>query len=308
MQKQTLGPEREVAHRGAPGPGDDGREARLDAEARRCVPRAAGGGDGDGAGAAREGEGRGQPEVEQGAEGQRPSRRAARRHHDRAGQPEVVYVPTYDPAVVYGPWRYPATRRTTTTRPLLPGRGVLVRRRVVVGRGDLGRLQLGRRRRPHQPPQLQQLQPQQHLDDSNWRHNVDHRKGVAYRDQATARSSTATSAATPSRASSSAVAPSGTAATQRGDLGRGAGADGREPGSGWRTARRTGGRSRGSRRHFARLQRRQHSGFEGVGNRRHDARLQQPRQRQPREHGRLVGEASRGRRAAAAARGGGGRR
>ena len=53
LQTADVGPEREVA-RGVPaGADDDEREARLDAEARRRVPRAAEGRDGDRAGAAR---------------------------------------------------------------------------------------------------------------------------------------------------------------------------------------------------------------------------------------------------------------
>ncbi len=66
-----LGRERQVARRISAGPGDDGREARLDAEARRRLPGATERSDGRRAATARQGEGRGEPGEHKGAEGQR---------------------------------------------------------------------------------------------------------------------------------------------------------------------------------------------------------------------------------------------
>ena len=77
--------------------------------------------------------------------------------------PEVIYVPTYSPTVVYGGWSYPTYYYPPMYYPPPYGYGAMaftVGRDV--GRGDLGRLQLGlgrqRRRHRHQPPE--QLQPQ----------------------------------------------------------------------------------------------------------------------------------------------------
>ena len=82
--------------------------------------------------------------------------------------PQVVYVPTYNPTVVYGAWPYPAYPPPY----LLPARircghrAALVRRRSRSGLRALGRLQLGRRvreqQREHQYQQLQQLQQDEH--------------------------------------------------------------------------------------------------------------------------------------------------
>ncbi len=78
--------------------------------------------------------------------------------------PQVVYVPTYNPTVVYGTWPYPAYPPYYYYPPYYaPGSGVFLihgRRR---GRfGALGQLQLGSRRRRHQRQQLQQLQQNGH--------------------------------------------------------------------------------------------------------------------------------------------------
>ncbi len=78
--------------------------------------------------------------------------------------PQVVYVPAYDPSIVYGTWPYPAYPPY-----YYPSRRVLLSRRsagerhcvrcigvaAVIG-GALGQLQLGRRQRQHQRGALQQ--------------------------------------------------------------------------------------------------------------------------------------------------------
>ena len=77
---------------------------------------------------------------------------------------DVVYVPTYNPTVVYGPWPYPAyPPYYLLPAGLRAGRGaVLVRRRARRGLRAVGQLQLGRRQREHQRQQVQQLQQDQH--------------------------------------------------------------------------------------------------------------------------------------------------
>ena len=77
----AMGPERHRAHAFPVGARDDGREARLDAKARRCLPRAAGAGDGHGAGPACACAGGGQSHEQRAADGCR----AGARHRDRAG-------------------------------------------------------------------------------------------------------------------------------------------------------------------------------------------------------------------------------
>ena len=124
-----------------------------------------------------------QPEVEradQGVDAGAPSRRRRRRPTVvqqaapppqviviEPAQPSVVYVPAYNPAVVYGAWPYPAYppyyyppppgywfSRTDRHRHRLGHRHRRVER-------ALGRLQLGPRRRQHQRQPLQQHQHQQ---------------------------------------------------------------------------------------------------------------------------------------------------
>ena len=75
--------------------------------------------------------------------------------------PQVVYVPTYNPTVVYGAWPYPAYP------PLLLPAGLCSADVVAFlrcgrgrGLGAMGRLQLGARKRRHQREPLQQLQPE----------------------------------------------------------------------------------------------------------------------------------------------------
>jgi hypothetical protein len=116
--RRGLGPEREVARRGARRPGAAQRQARLDAGARRRLHRAAGGGARDGgAGAARGAPRRaGKLESYEDQNGRRQARGSTQTIVIESAQPDVIYVPVYDTTVVYGYWPYPAIRRTRTTR------------------------------------------------------------------------------------------------------------------------------------------------------------------------------------------------
>ena len=109
-QGQGLGRQREVAGRLPADAGDDEQQPRLDPEARRRDDRPA------------EGRGRFHPApARQGGGGRQPQDDAAAEGHDadrrrRSGSaiviepanPEVIYVPYYNPTWAYGPWPYPA--------------------------------------------------------------------------------------------------------------------------------------------------------------------------------------------------------
>ena len=81
-------------------------------------------------------------------------------------QPETVYVPAYNPTVVYGAWPYPSYPPYYYPPPpyYYPGGALASGIAFGIGRGGrrchLGRLQLGPRRRQHQRQQVQQRQHQ----------------------------------------------------------------------------------------------------------------------------------------------------
>ena len=103
--------------------------------------------------------------------------------------PETIYVPTYDPAYVYGPWPYPAYPPYYWYPPgyYYPGGAFLAG--IVIGAWLWGGCNWGGGgggNRVHVEPHRFNDFNRTNISDGNWRHNVDHRKGVAYRDQATA--------------------------------------------------------------------------------------------------------------------------
>ena len=105
---------------------------------------------------------------------------------------EVVYVPTYDPSYVYGYWPYPAYPPYYWYPPgyYYPGGAFLAG--VVIGAWLWGGLTWGGNNpginggRVHVDHHRYNNFNRTNISDGNWRHNVDHRQGVAYRDQATA--------------------------------------------------------------------------------------------------------------------------
>ena len=112
--------------------------------------------------------------------------------------PEVVYVPIYDPTVIYGPWWYPAFLPFF----FLPPPGVVIGfhggigfgRGVTVGRAwgyAWGRwdwrnhyvnVNVNRNININRGINITRT----NIQTTRWQHDVSHRKGVAYRDQATA--------------------------------------------------------------------------------------------------------------------------
>jgi uncharacterized membrane protein YgcG len=102
--------------------------------------------------------------------------------------PQVVYVPTYDPTVVYGPWPYPAYPPYYYYPPYYPGAGLFwFGAGMLVGAAIWGGCNWGGGGVYVNHHNYNNFNRTNIGGDSNWRHNVDHRKGVAYRDQATAR-------------------------------------------------------------------------------------------------------------------------
>jgi len=103
--------------------------------------------------------------------------------------PQVVYVPTYDPTVVYGAWPYPAYPPYYYYPPAYyPGAGMFwFGAGMLVGAAIWGGCNWGGGGVYINHHNYNNFNRSNIGGDSNWRHNVDHRKGVAYRDQATAR-------------------------------------------------------------------------------------------------------------------------
>jgi len=97
--------------------------------------------------------------------------------------PEVVYVPIYNPAIVYGPWPYPAYPPYYYYPPGYTA-GFVFTVGIIVGAGMWGHcnwrggsvnININNYNRYNRT----------NINNGNWQHNVDHRKGVQYRDTAT---------------------------------------------------------------------------------------------------------------------------
>ncbi len=110
-------------------------------------------------------------------------------------QPEVVYVPVYDPLVVYGPWWYPAF--PPFFFPLPPGvilvRGFGFWRGVSVGRAwghawgrwDWHHHDINVNVNRHINVNRSINITRTNIQTTRWRHDVSHRKGVTYRSETT---------------------------------------------------------------------------------------------------------------------------
>jgi hypothetical protein len=181
-------------------------------------------------------------------------------------KPDVVYVPTYDPATIYGPWWYPAPPPYYYYPPgYAYGAGLAFATGIVVGAAIWGGVGWGHNEVNINTNRYNNFN-KTNISNGNWNHNVDHRKGAAYRDSGTAQKYNrgASAQATQSRdqfrgkaeQGRSQMAQSGgpqAAAQQR------AGGGGRDGGSGG-GARDGGGRSGG-----ASASQRSSGGFSGAG-------------------------------------------
>ena len=105
--------------------------------------------------------------------------------------PQVIYVPTYNPAVVYGPWWYPAYPPYAW----YPGAAVVggvigfgIGYAVGASVGSWSNCNWGHGNinvNYNQTNNFNRVNINDKVGNQNWRHNVDHRRGVAYRDNAT---------------------------------------------------------------------------------------------------------------------------
>ena len=97
--------------------------------------------------------------------------------------PEVVYVPTYDPSVVYGTWPYPAYPPYYWYPPgyYYPGGAFLAG--VIIGWALWGGCNWGNGGVYVDHHRYNNFNRTNISGDNIWRHNVNHRGGVPYRDQ-----------------------------------------------------------------------------------------------------------------------------
>lgn len=110
--------------------------------------------------------------------------------------PQVVYVPTYNPSAVYGSWAYPAYPPYSSwyypTGAALVGGAIGFGIGYAVGSSSWGwsNCDWGRSNvkvNIDKTYNFNRVNVGRGAGYQNWRHNVDHRRGVAYRDSATSR-------------------------------------------------------------------------------------------------------------------------
>jgi hypothetical protein len=103
-------------------------------------------------------------------------------------KPEVVYVPTYNPTVVYGSWWYPTPPYYVYPPAYVYPPGLAFATGVVVGAAIWGACNWGwGRGSVDVNVNRYNSFNRTNISNKNWNHNVDHRRGVAYRDQNVAR-------------------------------------------------------------------------------------------------------------------------
>ncbi len=111
-----------------------------------------------------------------------------------SAEPDVVYVPTYSPTVVYGTWPYTTVYYAPLYQPPPPGYGALAfTTGVFVGAalwGDChwgwGHSDVNINVNHYNNFNRQTNNNYRNVSNNNWHHDPDHRKGVNYRDQGTA--------------------------------------------------------------------------------------------------------------------------
>ena len=99
--------------------------------------------------------------------------------------PQTVYVPTYNPAVVYGPWPYPAYPPYPYYPPgYVAGAAVFsFTAGVIVGNALWGNCNWGGGNVNVNVNNYNNFN-KTNIQNSNWQHNAENRKGVGYRDAA----------------------------------------------------------------------------------------------------------------------------
>ncbi|HMA09414.1 MAG TPA: DUF3300 domain-containing protein, partial [Ramlibacter sp.] len=95
-------------------------------------------------------------------------------------KPEVVYVPTYNPATIYGGWPYPAYPPYYMYPPTYPyGAGLAFATGVVVGAAIWGNCNWGGNNVNVNVNNYNRVN-HTNVNSGNWNHNSEHRKGVSY--------------------------------------------------------------------------------------------------------------------------------
>ena len=103
-------------------------------------------------------------------------------------KPEVVYVPTYNPAVVYGSWWYPTPPYTVYPPAYVYPPGLAFATGILVGAAIWGSCNWGwGRGSVNVNVNRYNSFNRTNISNNRWNHNVNHRRGVAYRDQNVAR-------------------------------------------------------------------------------------------------------------------------
>ncbi len=98
--------------------------------------------------------------------------------------PQVVYVPSYNPAVVYGPWPYPAYP-PYYYYPYPPGAALFTFTvGVAIGNALWGGCHWGGGGGVYINHNTYNNFNKTNIKSGDWNHNAEHRKGVGYRDQA----------------------------------------------------------------------------------------------------------------------------
>lgn len=101
-------------------------------------------------------------------------------------KPEVVYVPTYNPTVVYGAWPYPAPPYSMYPPSYVYPPGLTFAAGMVVGAAIWGNCNWGHGDVDIDVNRYNSFN-RSNVSNNNWNHNVEHRGGVAYKDQNVAR-------------------------------------------------------------------------------------------------------------------------
>jgi Protein of unknown function (DUF3300) len=137
-------------------------------------------------------------------------------------KPEVVYVPTYNPTVVYGSWWWPSYPPYSYYPPGYVAGGALLgfTAGVIVGGALWGGVNWGRGDVNIDVNRYNNFN-RTNVSNSNWQHNASHRGAVPYKDKAVAQQhGRGQSADAGSREAFRGRAESGQQAIQRGDVSR----------------------------------------------------------------------------------------
>jgi uncharacterized membrane protein YgcG len=103
-----------------------------------------------------------------------------------SAKPEVVYVPTYNPATVYGAWAYPAYPPYSMYPPYYPyAPGVAFATGVIVGAAIWGNANWGGNNVNINTNNYNNFN-KTNVQNKNFQHNAENRKGVAYKDKGVA--------------------------------------------------------------------------------------------------------------------------